>query len=175
MTRPDSIAAAVEDVLDLHRDRLALLAGIDRPKIGYLSIQTPEEILLAAGAVPFRLTGEFSTETDGASVYLGSNYCSYVLSCFGEGLAGVYGFADAVVFVDALTMLAEHFGIRTIAEFVQDEAAAKLLAELGISAFQGQFVGEARLRLGPGSTALEALGPVARDQWLIGPLAVAAT
>ncbi|MBB5046671.1 benzoyl-CoA reductase/2-hydroxyglutaryl-CoA dehydratase subunit BcrC/BadD/HgdB [Rhodopseudomonas rhenobacensis] len=104
MTRPDSIAAAVEDVLELHRDRLALLAGIDRPKIGYLSIQTPEEILLAAGAIPFRLTGEFSTETDGASVHLGSNYCSYVLSCFGEGLAGVYGFADAVVFVDACDM-----------------------------------------------------------------------
>ncbi|ALK10611.1 2-hydroxyacyl-CoA dehydratase subunit D [Blastochloris viridis] len=104
MTRPVSIDAALQDVLDLDRDRLALLAATDQPKVGYVSIQTPEEILLAAGAIPFRLTGEFSADPDGAITYLGGNYCSYVLSCLGEGLAGVYGFADAVVFVDACDM-----------------------------------------------------------------------
>jgi benzoyl-CoA reductase/2-hydroxyglutaryl-CoA dehydratase subunit BcrC/BadD/HgdB len=104
MSRPDSIDAALQDVLNLNRDRLALLAATDRPKVGYVSIQTPEEILLAAGAIPFRLTGECSGAADGAITHLGGNYCSYVLSCLGEGLAGVYGFADAVVFVDACDM-----------------------------------------------------------------------
>lgn len=77
--------------------------------------------------------------------------------------------ADAVVFVRALTTLAGHFGIRTVAEFVQDEAAAVLLAELGISAFQGQLIGEPRLRAGPGATVLDGLDD---ESWLHGPLAV---
>lgn len=78
--------------------------------------------------------------------------------------------ADAVVFVRALTTLASHFGIRTVAEFVQDEASAALLAELGISAFQGRLIGEPRLRVGPGTTVLDSL---AEEGWLRGPLAVA--
>lgn len=79
---------------------------------------------------------------------------------------------DAVVFVRALTTLAEHFGIRTIAEFVQDEDSATLLAGLGISAFQGQLIDEARVRCGPGTAVLEALAD--RSGWLEGPLVVAA-
>lgn len=76
---------------------------------------------------------------------------------------------DAVVFVRALTTLAGHFGIRTVAEFVQDEASAALLAELGISAFQGRLIGEPRLRAGPGVTVLDGLD---NDSCLRGPLAV---
>lgn len=82
---------------------------------------------------------------------------------------------DAVVFVRALTTLAGHFGIGTVAEFVQDETSATLLAGLGITAFQGRLVGEARLRPGPGAGALEAIDAAGRDNWLTGPLAVAST
>lgn len=78
--------------------------------------------------------------------------------------------ADAVVFVRALATLAGHFGIRTVAEFVQDEASATLLAELGISAFQGRLIGEPLLRAGPGVTVLDGLQD---EGWLKGPLAVA--
>ncbi|MCM5556598.1 EAL domain-containing protein [Pleomorphomonas sp. JP5] len=78
--------------------------------------------------------------------------------------------ADAVVFVRALTTLAGHFGIRTVAEFVQDEASATLLAELGITAFQGRLIGEPRLRAGPGTTVLDGLDD---DGWLRGPVVVA--
>ena len=78
--------------------------------------------------------------------------------------------ADAVVFVKALTTLAGHFGIRTVAEFVQDEASAALLAELGISAFQGRLIGEPCLRVGPGATVLDGLDG---DGWLRGPIVVA--
>jgi len=77
---------------------------------------------------------------------------------------------DAVVFVRALTTLAGHFGIRTVAEFVQDEASAALLAELGITAFQGRLIGEPRLRVGPGATVLDGLDG---DGWLRGPVVVA--
>jgi diguanylate cyclase (GGDEF)-like protein len=83
--------------------------------------------------------------------------------------------ADALVFVKALTTLADHFGIRTIAEFVQDEASAQLLASHGITAFQGQFVGEAQLRFTPNSAILDSIDPARRGDWLIGPLSVGAT
>jgi len=80
---------------------------------------------------------------------------------------------DAVVFVRALSTLAAHFGIRTVAEFVQDEASAALLADLGISAFQGRLIGEARLRVGPEPSLLDGLDEPADGGWLRGALAVA--
>lgn len=104
MSQEDAIQSALQGVAELHRDRLELLANDPRPKIGWVSVQTPEEILLAAGVVPFRLTGEAGTTTTDAGARLSSSFCSYVLSCFSEGLEGVYGFADGVVFTDACDM-----------------------------------------------------------------------
>jgi len=104
MSRENTVEDAVRGVVDLYRNRFELLRAEKRPKIGYVSIQTPEEILLAAGVVPFRLTGEEGTDTSEASARLSQNYCSYVLSCFGEGLAGLYDFADGVIFADACDM-----------------------------------------------------------------------
>ena len=101
MSRNDAVHHAVEGVLDLHRHRVELLRADPRPKIGYASIQTPEEILLAAGLLPFRPTGEHGIDTSDASARLGHNYCSYVLSLLSEGIAGRYDFADGVVFADA--------------------------------------------------------------------------
>lgn len=104
MSKEDAIQSAVQDVTELHRNRLELLSKDARPKVGYVSVQTPEEILLAAGVVPFRLTGEVGTTTTDAGARLSNSYCSYVLSCFSEGLDGVYKFADGVVFTDACDM-----------------------------------------------------------------------
>jgi benzoyl-CoA reductase/2-hydroxyglutaryl-CoA dehydratase subunit BcrC/BadD/HgdB len=104
MTNEDTIRRAVEEVTGLHRNRLNLLRATDKPKIGWVSIQTPEEIFLAAGLIPFRITGELGTSTEEAGARLSSNYCSYVLSCLSEGLAGVYDFVDGVVFADACDM-----------------------------------------------------------------------
>lgn len=104
MNREEKVSCALRSVLDLYRNRIDLLRSADRPKIGYLSIDTPEEILLAAGAVPFRLTGELETSPDDACARLSTNYCSYVLSCLSEALAGVYDFVDTVIFTDSCDM-----------------------------------------------------------------------
>jgi benzoyl-CoA reductase subunit C len=100
----NAIRRAIDEVTSLHRNRLHLLRAADKPKIGWVSIQTPEEIFLAAGLVPFRITGEVGTSTEEAGARLSNNYCSYVLSCLSEGLAGVYDFVDGVVFADACDM-----------------------------------------------------------------------
>ncbi|MBZ9939357.1 GGDEF and EAL domain-containing protein [Mesorhizobium sp. BR1-1-16] len=52
---------------------------------------------------------------------------------------------DDQIFVRRLTELARDLGIETVAEWVQDEAAAGLLAGWGVQRIQGQLSGEARL------------------------------
>lgn len=99
-----NIQNVIQNVVDLHKNRFALWQADPRPKVGWFSVQTPEEILLAAGAVPFRLTGECGTTATEAGARLSNTYCSYVLSCLSEGLDGVYEFADSVVFTDACDM-----------------------------------------------------------------------
>lgn len=104
MSRDQAISNAIEAVIDIHRNRFDLWRAAPGPKAGYLSIDTPEEILLAAGVVPFRMTGESELDTIDACAQLSTNYCSYVLSCLGEGLAGAYDFADVVIFTDSCDM-----------------------------------------------------------------------
>lgn len=88
-------------VTGLHRKRFALLKEKDSPKIGWLSIYTPEEILYAAGLIPYRITGEARTETSRAGGYMHRNICPYVLSCLEEAIDGVHDFCTGVVMVNA--------------------------------------------------------------------------
>ena len=48
---------------------------------------------------------------------------------------------DDQLFVKALVELARNFGMTTVAEWVRDEATAKLLAEWGVTHIQGELVG----------------------------------
>jgi benzoyl-CoA reductase/2-hydroxyglutaryl-CoA dehydratase subunit BcrC/BadD/HgdB len=104
MSNEATIQNAIESVVDLYRNRFDLLRAANSPKIGWVSIETPEEIFLAAGVIPFRITGELEADTTDAGARLSNNYCSYVLSCLSEGLAGEYDFADGVIFADACDM-----------------------------------------------------------------------
>jgi diguanylate cyclase (GGDEF)-like protein len=53
--------------------------------------------------------------------------------------------ADDRFFVRTLVDLAGHLGVQTVAEWVQDEETAKLLAEWGVTFLQGEFCGLARI------------------------------
>jgi len=88
-------------ITDLHRNRFALLKEKSRPKIGWISIYTPEEILYAAGLIPYRITGETRTDTSKAGGYMHRNICSYVLSCLEEALDGEHDFCAGVLMVNA--------------------------------------------------------------------------
>jgi bzd-type benzoyl-CoA reductase N subunit len=65
---------------------------------GWLCTYVPEEIIVAAGALPVRITG-YGHETDLAdgNAYLYINNCSFSRSCFQRGLRGDYSFLDGVV------------------------------------------------------------------------------
>ncbi len=57
---------------------------------------------------------------------------------------------DDQIFVRRLTELARDLGIETVAEWVQDEQAAALLAGWGVERIQGQLSGEATIEGRPG-------------------------
>ena len=65
---------------------------------GWLCTYVPEELIVAAGALPVRITGYGrETELDDGNAYLYINNCSFSRSCFQRGLRGDYSFLDGVV------------------------------------------------------------------------------
>lgn len=96
-----TIHERMKDVMALHEERRARLTAEPRPKVGWMSISTPEEILYAAGAVPYRITGETRPSFPRASTMMHRNLCPYVLSCFEEVLEGEHDFAAGAVLVNA--------------------------------------------------------------------------
>lgn len=95
----------ISSILELYKNRAELLSAVDAPKIGWMSVSTPEEILHAAGLIPFRILGdEKNYKTEAATALLGNNTCSHLLSCLGEGINGSYDFADGIVFDDSCDM-----------------------------------------------------------------------
>jgi bzd-type benzoyl-CoA reductase N subunit len=65
---------------------------------GWLCTYVPEELIVAAGALPVRITGYGrETDLDDGNAYLYINNCSFSRSCFQRGLRGDYSFLDGVV------------------------------------------------------------------------------
>ena len=65
---------------------------------GWLCTYVPEEIIMAAGALPIRITGyNQETELEDGSAYLYINNCSFSRSCLQMGLRGEYDYLDGVI------------------------------------------------------------------------------
>jgi len=65
--------------------------------VGCYCSYVPEEVITAAGFVPFRMRGTGSTGTDLADTCMGSINCSFARHSLDMGLSGRYGFLDGVV------------------------------------------------------------------------------
>jgi benzoyl-CoA reductase subunit C len=78
-------------------------------RIGWICSYTPEELILAAGFNPVRLSAE-EKPGEGAEAYLPPNICPYVCSLLDAGRAGGFDNLHGVVFVlscDAMRRLAD--------------------------------------------------------------------
>lgn len=64
-----------------------------------------------------------------------------ILKIDGEFIRGIHASPDNQVLVRALVGLAKHFDMLTVAEFVQSEADARILVEMGIDCLQGYYFG----------------------------------
>src|SRR4030042_5846287 len=65
---------------------------------GWLCTYVPEEIIHAAGAIPFRITGYAQEqELDDGNAYLYINNCSFSRSCFQMGFRQEYDYLDGII------------------------------------------------------------------------------
>jgi len=69
--------------------------------VGYFCSYAPEEIITAAGFLPFRMRATGSTGTELADRYLSDCNCSFVRNCFNMALSGEYDFLDGAVWVNS--------------------------------------------------------------------------
>jgi benzoyl-CoA reductase subunit C len=65
--------------------------------VGYFCSFIPEEILMAAGCLPFRMRGTGSTGTELSDAYFTQLNCSFPRHCFNQALKGEYDFLDGVI------------------------------------------------------------------------------
>ena len=68
-----------------------------RKVIGWVNPYVPEEILHAAGMLPFQITGDNEpVQMQGAEAYIYANSCSYFRTCWQLQLNGKYDFLDGL-------------------------------------------------------------------------------
>jgi bzd-type benzoyl-CoA reductase N subunit len=69
--------------------------------VGYFCSTVPEELITAAGHVPFRMRATGSTSTEESDAYYSSINCSFPRHCFNQALTGEFKFLDGVVCVNS--------------------------------------------------------------------------
>jgi bzd-type benzoyl-CoA reductase N subunit len=69
--------------------------------VGLLCSHVPEEILYAAGVLPYRLRAPGCTDTASADVYMGHVNCTFVRSCLDYIFTGRFDFLDGFVFTNS--------------------------------------------------------------------------
>ena len=69
--------------------------------VGYFCSTVPEELIMAAGLVPFRMRATGSTSTEESDAYYSSINCSFPRHCFNLALTGDFKFLDGVVCINS--------------------------------------------------------------------------
>jgi benzoyl-CoA reductase subunit C len=69
--------------------------------IGFFCSHVPEEVLYAAGVLPYRLRAPGCADTSSADVYMGHVNCTFVRSCLEYIFTGRFDFLDGIVFTNS--------------------------------------------------------------------------
>jgi bzd-type benzoyl-CoA reductase N subunit len=65
--------------------------------MGYFCSAVPEEMLVAAGLLPFRMRATGSTSTEESDAYFSNINCTFPRHCFNLALSGEFDFLDGVI------------------------------------------------------------------------------
>ena len=68
--------------------------------IGYFCSYVPEELIHAAGLIPYRMRAVESSGTSLGDSYFSSTNCTFVRHCLDKGLRGDFDFLDGIIFVN---------------------------------------------------------------------------
>jgi benzoyl-CoA reductase/2-hydroxyglutaryl-CoA dehydratase subunit BcrC/BadD/HgdB len=71
------------------------------PIMGFFCSYIPEEILYAAGFMPYRLNALNSTGTTQGDIYYSHLNCTYARHCFDKAMQGKFNFLDGIIFINA--------------------------------------------------------------------------
>ena len=71
-----------------------------RKVIGFFCSYVPEEIIHAAGFIPYRMRAVASSGTEKGDIYFSSLNCTFVRHCFDKALKGDFDFLDGIVFLN---------------------------------------------------------------------------
>jgi len=85
--------------------------GEGKRVVGYLCTYAPEEIIYAAGMLPYRAGAAGCTATDKADVYLHRFNCTYARCLLQLGLEGDYDFLDGFCFMNGCEQLRRTYDI----------------------------------------------------------------
>lgn len=84
-----------------------------KPVIGYLCCFAPPEIISAAGAIPYRITGRPGDSTAEADAYVEPYGCTYVRNILAQAAKERYDFLDGLVISHSCDMVQRLYGIWT--------------------------------------------------------------
>jgi len=84
-----------------------------KPIIGYLCCFAPPEIISAAGALPYRITGHPGDGSAEADAYLEPYGCTYVRNILAQAAKKQYDFLDGLVISHSCDMVQRLYGIWT--------------------------------------------------------------
>ena len=90
-----------------------LKAETGKPIIGYLCCFAPPEIISAAGAIPYRITGQPGYDTSAADAYVEPYGCSYVRNILARAAEGKLDFLDGLIISHSCDMVQRLYGIWT--------------------------------------------------------------
>lgn len=101
----------VENIWELYLNREKNYKAINKKRLGWSSIYTPEEIIHAFRVIPYRIDGEQYSDTTNASAYLNRNICSFVLSSLEEGFCHDDPNVLGIVMVDTCSSRRKQYDI----------------------------------------------------------------
>src|SRR5512143_3343867 len=97
----DKLNSLVEGNSEANRNKWAMEWKKQGKKvIGIMSADVPEEVVSAAGMLPWRITGTWRENISNASVYRSQNSCSYCNHVLESLLSGELGFLDGIITTD---------------------------------------------------------------------------
>jgi benzoyl-CoA reductase subunit C len=84
-----------------------------KPVIGYLCCFAPPEIISAAGAIPYRITGQPGADASAADAFVEPYGCSYVRNILARAAEGKLDFLDGLIISHSCDMIQRLYGIWT--------------------------------------------------------------
>ncbi len=114
MTSKNNISESTSNAaVDSEAQIRSIKAKSGKPVIGYLCCFAPPEIISAAGAIPFRITGRPGKDNSSADAYIEPYGCTYVRNILARAVQNELDFLDGLVISHSCDMVQRLYGIWT--------------------------------------------------------------